>query len=328
MYREGGAPQRRSPTKRAHPIRLTPSGLSHPLNHALLAAVKSGLQIVFALLLISGCRPAPAPMPETRPQRIICATPALTEWVFALGAGDHVVGVSDYASYPPAALDLPGIGGWINPNRERLLRLEPDLILTQGEHAALQQFADASSIRFHSLQLDRLQDAFAVCTELGTLLDRATAAQKLQASLSNQLAALRRPADAATPLRTVMLMGRTPGQLTNLHVIGPNTFLDDLLQHLGGTNIFADALGAYPRISREALLVRQPEVILEFHSDPLTSDARIVARADWRQLPTLPAVRANRIYLLEGDHLLIPGPRLIETARAMASALHPEATDE
>ncbi len=256
--------------------------------------------------------------------RIICGTPALAELVFALGAGDRVVGVSDYTVWPPEALGKPRIGGWVNPDRERLTVLEPDVILTQGVHDRLASYARDMGIHFQSVPLERFADILEQMETIGTLLGMTANGQTLRARVEAELEAVRSAVADAPPRRVVVLFARPEGDMATLTAIGPGTFLNDLIELAGGVNIFRDARGDFPQISKEALLRRQPEVIIELHSEPMTDTRRGRVIDDWQTFSILPAVRDERVVLLTDDFLLIPGPRMARTAEQFARAVHPE----
>lgn len=258
------------------------------------------------------------------PKRIICATPGLAEVVFALGAGDRVVGVSDYVVWPPEALSITRIGGWMNPDRERLLMLQPDLILTQGLHEPLRKFAERHGIRFLQIPTDTLEDVLQQFVIVGALLGHEEEGRQLREKLEKQLDAIQSKLADVPPRRTVLLFERPEGVLRNLTTIGPSTFLSSLLELAGGKNVFADVVGDYPQISREALLMRAPDVVMELHGGELAAMRRDAIMRDWQAMSSLPAVREGRIVFLTGNYAMIPGPRIVETVEKMAQLLHPE----
>lgn len=298
------------------------------------AARKSRGIGVMAVMVLFGCsRQAPPSAREdgagrSRPERVICATPAITEIVFALGCGDQIAGVSTYATYPPEATRKPVIGGWMNPNRERLLVLEPDLMLTQGEHPALRQFADAYAIPLFSVRLETVADIPAGVETISRMLHQPERGLPLAADLRAALARIRERVQDRPVQRTVLLFGRAPGALNALATAGAGTFLDEVLVMAGGSNLFADAKGSYPQISKESLITRQPDVILELH--PGVQDALMTRRLleDWQEFSSLPAVRDARVHILTEDYLLVPGPRVILLAEKIAGLLHPEGEDD
>lgn len=258
------------------------------------------------------------------PRRVVCGSPAVTEIVFALGCGDRVVGVSDYSTYPPEAAAKPSIGGWINPNRERLLILRPDLILTQGKHETLSAFAEEYGIFFRTVRLDRLEDVYATVDSIAEVLCVKSRGTELANGIRNAVEAVRRTTAAVAVKRVLLLIGRTPGSLAGLSTVGPGTFLDDMITVAGGTNIFSDAKGAYPQVSKEALLIRQPESILELNPGGLPAETVDRLREDWKTMGHLTAVQQGRIVYLDKAFLLIPGPRIAQTAECLARAIHPE----
>lgn len=257
-------------------------------------------------------------------QRIICAAPSITEMVFSLGKGSHVVGVSDFSFYPPKAAEVARIGGLINPNRERILSLQPDLIIFQGRHQLLSQFSREQGIRSVSLAIDRVSDITAAIKKLGAELGASSQAARLAESIQAELDELAKQTQSRTPRNVFLGLGHTPGDLTGLMTTGPDTFLHELIEIAGGINIFSDATGSYPRISKEALVRRRPHVIIEVLAEGISPDNRALLRADWERMASLPAVKAGRIHFLDEDYMLIPGVRVAQTARRLAQAIHPE----
>lgn len=286
-------------------------------------------------VFVSGCGgPAERPVrdthsfPSAESWRIVCGTPALAEIVFALGAGERVVGVSDYTVWPPEARVKPSIGGWVNPDRERLAMLHPDIILTQGMHERLAAFAQELGVRFCSIPLERYTDILEQMEAVGVMLGLPENGRALRARVEADLAEVHGTVAAAAPRKVVVLFARSEGDMAGLTAIGPGTFLNDLIEVAGGVNIFRDAYGDYPQISKESLLMRQPDVIIELHAEPMTEARRGQVVGDWQQFGALPAVRNGRIVLLTDDFLLIPGPRMALTASRLARAIHPECFDE
>ncbi len=289
------------------------------------------LYLFFCLLLtgLTGCGGnhsdhSPAQSAERSPQRIICGSPAVAEIVFALDCGERVAGVSDYTTYPSEALDVAKIGGWMNPSRERLLRLKPDLIITQGQHPALAAFANEYDIRFHSVNLDDLDNILKSMAEIAEKLGAAERGAELVSSMTGAIAGLSERIEPVETVSVMLVMGRTPGNLGGIATVGPRTFIDELITLAGGSNIFQDATGPYPQISKESLLTRAPEVIIEVHSPGLPAAARRMLLDDWHTFDTVPAVANKRIYLIEEQLLLIPGPRVVEAAEHLARLIHPD----
>jgi iron complex transport system substrate-binding protein len=275
----------------------------------------------------------------TPPQRIVCLAPSVTEMVFALGAGERVVAVSDYCAGPAAALSLPRVGGFANPNYERILALEPDLVLTIGEAQRLRRFCAARAIPCRSFHIERLADVTHGLTDLGALLGRPAEAAAQVARLETGLAAVHAKVAGLRAIPTLLVVSRSPGTLRGLMTTNGETFLSELLALAGGRNCFANGPRRYFTPSQEAIFTAAPEVIVELQPttahwvaddrEPPMSDAqRRQLHSDWRVLPALPAVQKNRIYVVTDQRLLIPGLHLPETAAHFARLLHPEALAE
>jgi iron complex transport system substrate-binding protein len=309
-----------------------PAAAASPLASVRARMRRVGLRVATGGLLAlasGGCgdsarEPAAARTAQSAPQRIVCGSPAVAEIVFALDCGPQVVGVSDYTVYPPEAQKKAGIGGWHNPNRERILTLESDLVVTQGRHETLADFCDRHAIAFRSVQLDSLADIEAAIATLAAVLQVPERGAALQARMRRELESVRQAVATRPRRRVLLLFGRNPGDLSGLATTGPDTFLDEMITLAGGSNIFSDATGPYPQISKESLLIREPQAILELHPGGLPADAAAQLRRDWQRLNTLPAVAADHIVVLTDDFLLMPGPRAGLIARAFAAAIHPE----
>jgi len=268
------------------------------------------------------------------PQRIVCLAPSVTEMVFALGAGAGVVGVSDYCSGPEEALTLPRIGGFTNPNYERILALTPDLVLTIGEAERLRRFCADRAIPCRSLTIESVADVGRALTTLGALLGRPKEAAARVAELESNLTVVRARVAGRRPVPTLLVVARAPGTLRGLMTTNGATFLSDLLTLAGGRNCFADGRQRYFTPSQEALFAAAPEAIIELQpgtgqwatSDPQPALDPVQHRrllADWQALPSLPAVKGNRLYVVTEPRLLIPGLHMAETAARLASLLHP-----
>ena len=282
---------------------------------------------LFSLVRFAGADP---------PQRIVCLAPSITEMVFALGAGERVVAVSDYCAGPAAALALPRVGGFANPNYERILALRPDLVLTIGEAQRLHRFCAARAIPCRALHIERLADVTQGLTALGQLLGRPSEAAAQVAQLATGLAAVQTRVAGRRPIPTLLVVSRSPGTLRGLMTTNGETFLSELLTLAGGRNCFADGSRRYFTPSPEAIFAAAPEAIVELQpttdhwlatdsQPPMSVAQRHRLLADWRALPALPAVQNHRLYVVTDQRLLIPGLHLGETAASFARLLHPEA---
>ncbi len=278
-----------------------------------------GRHLLFGWLLASGVVPAGAESPS--PRRIISLAPSLTEVLFAVGAGAQVVGVTEFCNYPPEAAARPKVGG-ITPdtiNLERILELAPDLVLSSGDgqDPALANLARLG-IATRVLPAESLEEVMGTIDEVGALSGHAERARRLRAELEGRVDRIRGLVSRLpTPrVRVFYQVWDRPLMTTG------RSYVSELIEIAGGENVFGDLTQAFPQVSEEAVLVRDPEVILipSQHREPVRlEDVR--RRPGWDRLS---AVRSGRVHLLPGDPISRPGPRLVEVLETMARLLHPE----
>ncbi|MBM3776637.1 MAG: ABC transporter substrate-binding protein [Acidimicrobiia bacterium] len=255
------------------------------------------------------------------PTRIISLVPALTEILFAIGAGSQVVAVSSYDDYPPEVLGLPRVGALLDPNTERILALRPDLVLTYGSQDALQAQLARAGISVFDYRHGGLADITREMRRLGAAAGRTADAERVATGLEQRLDAVRSRTRGRARPRTLLVMGREPGTLRNLNASGGVGFLHDVLELAGATNLFADVPRQAVTVSNEMLLSRAPEVIIDLRY----GNAQTPDRDAWTAVSSIPAVKQGRVYDLHGDQFVVPGPRIADAAEAMARAIHPEA---
>lgn len=264
-----------------------------------------------AVLLGCGCsgteeRPAPA----DGPLRILSLSPNVTEILFAIGLGDKVVGVTDFCRYPPEATEKEKIGGLLNPNLEKMFALEPNLVIMLPAHGDLSRKMEKRGIATLVVPNDTVDDVVRSIEAIGGATGRDSAAAGLVGRIRSSIekARARKPAKR---WRTMMVVDRTRGALSDIYVAGPGTYLDEVIRIAGGENAFGDALARYPSAGLEEILHRNPEVIIELKpGDTVRREAEQEIRAEWERLPGLVAAEEGRIFVLAGEYLLVPGPRI------------------
>lgn len=269
--------------------------------------------LVVAAFALAGCGGPNGRAVESSGERVVCASPAVAEIVFALGCGDRVVGVSEFTDWPPEAADRPSIGGALSPDRERILALRPDWILAQGQSEALGRFARAQNVGFRTLPLDTLADVRAAISGFSEILGVEESGRKLLDQMDADFAAI----PVRDPVPVFIALGHAPGDLSGLMTSGPNTFLSEIAARAGGSNVFADVDLLWPKISQETLVRRQPAVILDFQSVAADETRRAAMVADWERL----GFRADQVRILDEDYLLKPGPRAAQSAARIAAAM-------
>jgi iron complex transport system substrate-binding protein len=279
-----------------------------------------GALLSLLVLALAGCRNGEERAAAGSPascQRVIALAPNLTEELFALGLGERVVGVDDYSHWPPEVEKLPRLGGLFNPNLERIVTLKPDLALLVPSERDLVEKLQRFGIDSLILSNETLADIEQSFQTLANRCGVPEAGERLAAEWREGL----RPDPVPGAPRVLLSTGRPAGRLAELVVAGPGTFLDELLQRLGAVNAFGDAPIRYPEVGMEEIVARAPDVVIELRADPVSPDVARGLVDDWNALPQVPAVREGRVKLIDGSHVLIPGPRLPLFYRELRAAL-------
>lgn len=260
------------------------------------------------------------------PQRIVSLVPATTEMLFAMGAGGRVIGVSNYDRFPPEVERIARVGGLVDPNVERLLSLEPDLVIVYDSQSALKEQLQRAGIAYYNYIHQGLPDIADTMRGLGRRVGAAADAERAAARMEAELAAIRAKVAGRARPRTLLVFGREPGTLRQINASGGYGFLHDVLEVAGGADVLADLQRQSVMMSTEMVLTRAPEVILELHyGESLRSGDEDRERRVWNALPSVPAVRNRKVFLLTGNEFVVPGPRIVIAARRFAEAIHPDA---
>ncbi len=263
------------------------------------------------------------------PQRIVSTAPSITEMLFALGLGDRVVGDTIYCRYPEAARHITKIGTYIAPNLEAILALRPDLVVIQENPVRLKGRFEAVHLNVLELRQTTVGDIYASIATLGAVAGVEERAEALNASLRGQLDEIRRRVAPLPKRRMMFIVGRSPNAIEGLIAVGRASYLNDLIRVAGGENVFANAPSPYPKVSLEEVLARNPEVIVDMGemADPegVTDEQKARVVRLWQRYPHLAAVERNAAYAVASGIFVVPGPRMVDAARAFARMLHPEA---
>ena len=262
---------------------------------------------------------------QAPPKRIVSLIPAVTEILFAVGAGPEVVAVSSFDEYPAQVKNLPRVGALLDPDLERILSLKPDLVVAYGSQEDLERQLARAGIGVYSYRHAGLADVTRTVREIGTRVGHPREAAALAASIDAQLAAIRQRVASEPRPRTMLVFGREIGALRGIYASGGIGFLHDMLDAAGGDDVFADIRRESVQASTELILTRKPDVILEVRTKPDEAGTVAAETAVWKSLPSVPAVRTGRIHFVIDPRVLMPGPRVAEGTELLARALHPAA---
>jgi iron complex transport system substrate-binding protein len=263
---------------------------------------------------------------EPIPRRIVSLVPAVTEMLFAIGAGEQVVGVSRFDRYPPEVATRVRVGGLLDPDMERLFALAPDLVVVYRSQTELSDRLRRAGIATIDYAHGGVADIPRLLRALGRRTGHGREAETVARGLEDELGRVRAAVGGRPRPPTLVVFGREPGSLRTMYASGGVGFLHDLVEIAGGRNVFAHIRRESVPITAEAVLAAAPEVIVELRAGPTeAADPPTEERDPWRTLSAVPAVRTGRVYRLVGDELVIPGPRIGLAARRLARVLHPEA---
>ena len=261
---------------------------------------------------------------QSRPQRIISLVPALTEMLYAIGAGPQIVAVSSYDKYPPQVETLPRVGALLDPDTERILSLKPDLVITYGSQVDLQAQMKRAGIPTFDYRHGGLSHILITMKELGVRTGHAADARQAVAAIEARLAAVRARVAGKRRPKTLLVFSREPKTLRNIYVSGGRGFLHDMLEIAGGDNVFNDIDKESVQVSTETILATAPEVILELRPEEIAAGQPMQAElASWSRLASIPAVRNEQVLFIAGHAVTVPGPRIADSVERMAKALHP-----
>jgi iron complex transport system substrate-binding protein len=293
---------------------------------AFIAALLSGL----LALASSGCARR-LDSTASWPQRIVSLAPSTTEVLFALGLGRRVVGVTRFCNYPPETASIAKVGGYVDPNYEEIVALEPDLAILLPSHRDARLELQKLHIRTLVTPQDTVADIRESIRLIGAACGVPDAAQTVLADLERRTRAVGAAVRGRSMPRVLVCLGRDggAGRIDGVYVAGRDTFYGQLVEIAGGVNASGAGSTAYPYVSAEGLFDVDPDVIIDLAAGmrpaPRVVDA---AMRQWRQLWPIAAVHTGRVHVISGDHALRPGPRYIQFLEELARALHPDAFEK
>lgn len=269
---------------------------------------------VFSLLcLFAVAFPAASVTSVSKPaQRIVSLAPHLTELVYTAGAGDKLVGVEAHSDYPSQARALPRVGDAFQVDFERLLVLKPDLVLVwdSGTPEPVIEKLNRLGLRVQRVSISRLEQIAYALRTIGELAGTATVAEQAAKKYLGEIAALRKSRGQATEVTVFYQISEKP-----LYTVNGRHLISEAIELCGGKNIFADLAQLAPPIGMEAVIERDPEVILAgdgAQGDPLSV---------WRKWPQMRAVRQGNLYTVRADSIARSTPRVVDGVRQVCAIL-------
>jgi iron complex transport system substrate-binding protein len=298
--------------------------MARPRWRTALAAVAAACVALLGLLAVA-CGPVGRPSADdapsdsgsgaaAAPRRLVSLSPNVTEILFRLGVGDRVVGVDDYSDHPPEAREKPRLGGYLDPDLERLVSLAPDLVILLAAQGGLAAKLEALGLDVLQVDNQDLADVAASMRTLGEAVGEPRRGRELARAFEAALAPRELP---APPGRVMVVAGRAPGSPGEMLVAGPDSYPYELVSRLGADNVFSDLGSRYATVGAEEVVARAPATVVELRADRLDDAAKRALAADWRDL----LGGGVRVVVVDGPEVLIPGPRLPEVYDRLAAGL-------
>ncbi len=253
--------------------------------------------------------------------RLISLAPSVTETLFAIGAGDQVVGISTYCDYPPEAIGIDRVGSFLTPDLEAIVAKRPDLVIGVPSPTNRDPVQALERLGLKVLIVDpqTVEQIESAIGRIAAAVGRPEAGRALVRSIRADIADTEARLRGAAPRRVLMVVGQTP-----LVAVGSGVFQDELIHMAHGINVAAEAHSEWPHLSLEFVLARAPQVIIDTTMGTEEQPAVEAANGFWSRFPTLPAVREQHIYGYREYALLRPGPRIGSAFRSIARFIHPE----
>lgn len=257
------------------------------------------------------------------PERIVALAPSITEIIFALGKKDLLKGVTVFSDYPLEAAKKFKVGTYIRPDLERIVSLSPDLCIAikDGNPLETVQRLENLNIPVYAVNPRSLESVMDAILGIGKLVNAQPMAEKIVRKMTHRIDLIKKQVEKIENRPKVFFqIGISP-----IVAAGDATFIHELITIAGGNNL-SKGPTPYPRFNREQVLALSPDIML------ITSMARSKVfeqvKAEWKRWPEIPAVKNDRIHILDSDVLDRPGPRMVEGLELLFSVIHPEIADQ
>ncbi|MCZ8534508.1 ABC transporter substrate-binding protein [Psychrobacillus psychrodurans] len=256
---------------------------------------------------------------EEVPETIVSLQPSNTEILFALGVGDKIVGATEYDTYPAEALEIERVSDSVAFNAERITELNPDVVIayTIGQEEALQLLEEAGLKVFVIESATSFEDVYGDIKQLATVMGVEEKGQEIITSIQTTIQEVQEKVETAAVLKKVYYeISPSP----DIYTTGSKTFQQEILAAASVDNVFSDKEG-WISVSEEDVIAKNPEIILTTSNYIEDATGEIKSRAGWDKIP---AVQNDSVFLVDGDVISRPGPRIGEAVELVAKTVYPE----
>lgn len=263
---------------------------------------------------------------QTSTKRIISLSPSVTEVIFALGAENKLIAVSDFCDYPPQTETLPKVGGYIDPSLEKITALNPDLvILLANQQQTIKQLSQLH-IPVLTVKNSTLEEIKISIQDVAASLDHVAQGRALLEKIDSTTRYIQQRVSGKNRPHVVITMGHSGNSTSfkQFYIAGQHDFYNDLLHIAGGQNAYQLDKPAVPTVSVEGLMMLDPDIIIDIFPDANDHNASISQiKQQWAKLSELKAVKGNQVHIIEEDYATIPGPRIFLLLQSLAPIIHP-----
>jgi len=253
------------------------------------------------------------------PERIVSLAPNITETLFALGLDKEIVGVTMFSNYPEAAGSKPKVGSFINISLEKVVSLSPDLIIAtaNGNKKESVRQMERVGLPVFVINPENFEEIFETVLNIGRITGRKNEANILVGNLQKRIKTIVSLTKNLKKPRVFFQIGINP-----IVTVGRSTLHNKLIELAGGVNVFGDVAIKYPRCSMEDIIAGKPDIIIVSSMKRGGDFLRI--RNKWKKWENIPAVKYDRIYVVESDLIDHSSPRIVDGLEEMARIIHPE----
>ena len=241
-------------------------------------------------------------------QRVVALSPSINEIVFALGKGDSVVGNTEFCNYPAKSLSVAKVGGYFSPSIEKILSLNPTLVIMQENNYRLNQKLKKLHIKTKLIKIDTLVHIKNSILEIGGMLDAKDEAKKIVQNIDDELKLLK---NIVKGKKILIVFGHNTSLASRVFVAGQNLYFDDIIKASGNINALQSLRKGQPVLNMENIIATNPDIVIllahSMHKHNLSKDDLV---KPWKELP-INASKTNSIYIIDKVYAGIPSDRLV-----------------
>ncbi len=256
-------------------------------------------------------------------KRIISLAPSVTEILFALGLPEEIAAITKFCDYPEAALSKPRIGGFVNPDVEKIVSLKPDLIIgiRDGNRMDIVDRLNDFGFPVYLIDPKGFNGVMGTIENIGDVVGREKESRRMIRDMADKREHMITLTRSLSKPKVFFQVGDVP-----LITVGKGTLADDLIRLAGGRSISENELESYPSYSIETILARVPEIIIMTSMESKKDHTNLIKR--WQNWKSIPAVKKNAIYVIDSNLVDRPTPRIAEGLDILVRIIHPEVFKE